>query len=163
MARRAKDHEKKTAQLQKPSLLPKTKLPKPPSDREQAKKWLHQVADHLDNLPNAGPSFRFVADAIKKYLSGKARTLEAALGLQKKRGVPGWPKERLRMAKTVHRLKKAGKSKSQIQKVLQKLGFRDTDWGTIKRTHAEFLTELKAEDIWQSIAPELLQDDKQYN
>jgi len=139
---RNKDNEKnplKKARLKKLSLFP---------------------TRHFDTWPNAGPAYLFVAYALRRYLSGRTHTLEAAFELNKKRGVPGWPKERLRMAKTVHRLKKAGKSKSQIQKALQKLGFRDTDWGTIKRTHTEFLTELKAEDIWQSIAPELLQDDK---
>jgi len=160
---RNKDNEKnplKKARLKKLSLFPTRKKLQHPSDREQAKKWMHDVAKHLDTWPNAGPAYLFVAYALRRYLSGRTHTLEAAFELNKKRGVPGWPKERLRMAKTVHRLKKASKSKSQIQKALQKLGFRNTDWGTIKRTHTEFLTELKAEDIWQSIAPELLQDDK---
>lgn len=159
----SKDREKnrlKKARLENLSLLPKNKKPKRPSDPKQAKKRLREASNHLATFPNAGPGYLFVAHAIKQYLSGRARTLEAALGLNKQRGVPGWPKDRWRMAKAVHALKKSGTSRSQIQAALQKRGYKDTDWGTIKRTYAEFLRELQADDVWQDILPDILQDDK---
>jgi hypothetical protein len=49
----------------------------------------------------------FAADAFDKFLTGKSRTLNAAFGLQEKRGVPGWPKARLKLAKAVYVLRKA--------------------------------------------------------
>lgn len=85
---------------------------------------------------------QFAADAFDSYLSGRSRTLDAAFGLKKKRGAPGWPKARRRMAAIVYELKKAKKSKSQIQAELQRRGFRDTDWSTIKRTYQEWRLRL---------------------
>lgn len=147
-----------------PKKKPSHKIPesehKGPSSPEEAREWLEAAARHLSEWPNASRGLRFVGYAIKQYLSGRARTLEAALGLNKKLGVPGWPKERWRMAKAVHALKKSGKSRSQIQAALQKRGHKDTDWGTIKRTYAEFLRELQADDVWRDILPDLLHDDK---
>lgn len=67
------------------SILPKTF--KRPSDPEQAKEWLRGVADHLSNHPNAAPSFRFVAYAIKRYLKHPTLRLNKALGLVAKETV----------------------------------------------------------------------------
>src|SRR5918995_2123474 len=40
----------------------------------------------------------YAADAFDKYLSGEC-SLETAFGLGKKRGAPGWPRARLKLAK----------------------------------------------------------------
>jgi hypothetical protein len=100
----------------------------------------------------------YVADAFDKFLAGKSRTLNAAFGLQKKRGVPGWPKARLKMAKEIYALRKSGKSWSQVQGELERLGYKDTDLSTIKRTLKEFRLHLMEKELWQSLGPELLQD-----
>ena len=101
---------------------------------------------------------RFAADAFDNYLSGNARTLDAAFGLAKKRGVPGWPKARLKMAKEVYALKKANKSWSQVQQELERQGYKDTDLGTIKRTFKEFRVPLMAKTISESLKADLQQD-----
>jgi hypothetical protein len=90
---------------------------------------------------------RYAADAFDGYLLGQFRTLDAAFGLQKKRGLPGYPKLRLKMAKIVYELKKAKKSKAQIQKELAHQGFKDTDWATIKRVYKEWRVRLMSKDI----------------
>lgn len=41
-----------------------------PSDPTQAKEWLGHVAEHLSKVHYAGPAYRFVAAAIKRYLRG---------------------------------------------------------------------------------------------
>jgi len=68
---RSKDHDRtrlRKARLKELSLLPATRK-KRPSDPEEAKQWLRDVADHLSRLPYAGPRFRFVASAIETYLA----------------------------------------------------------------------------------------------
>ena len=95
---------------------------KAPSSPEQAIAWLREVATHLETYPYASNSFRFTAQAIREFLSGKNPSLEHALKLNKKRGVPGNPESRRRMAVTVHQLKKSGKSKREIQEALEQQG-----------------------------------------
>lgn len=99
----------------------------------------------------------FAADAFDKFLAGNSRTLDAAFGLLKKRGVPGWPKARLKMAKEIYALRKSGKSWSQVQGALERRGYKDTDLGTIKRTFKEFRLHLMEKELWQILEPELLQ------
>lgn len=103
--------------LKKQSLFPKTL--KRPSDPEQAQEWLRRAADHLDDYYenyNGGPPFRFVADAIKRYLEDpKTRSLHHELGLVYPVGSPGSSDPRSRMAerKRGHKvvmLRNAGKS-----------------------------------------------------
>lgn len=106
----------KNVRVRKPSLLPKRF--KRPSDPEQARKWLREVADHLSNFPNAGPGYRFVAYAIKKFLHapGKMR-LGDALGLKpridSKRGRPPVP------AKTIRAISKMLTLKVDVQKIVE--------------------------------------------
>src|SRR5262245_29383865 len=100
----------------------------------------------------------FAAGAFDKFLAGKSPTLDAAFGLQKKRGVPGWPKARLKMAKETRILRKEKKSWRQVQAELKKRGYKDTDLSTIKRTLKEFRLYLMEKDIWQILKPDFLQD-----
>ena len=109
---RTKDHEKnrlKKARLKKLSRFPKNAKLKRPSDPEQAKEWLREVADHLSNHLNAGPCFRFVAYAIKKYLRHpKTLDLASELNLIYSPGRPRTFKERTeeqRRARRTHKLK----------------------------------------------------------
>ena len=115
MPRCKANHEKNRllgARLKRKSLFPKTF--KHPSDPEQAKGWLRGVADHLSNFPNAGPSFRFVAYAIKKYLRApKSRNLSKELGLVNPVGSPGNFQARMterKRGRIVVRLRDEGKS-----------------------------------------------------
>ncbi|MGC4096841.1 MAG: hypothetical protein QM706_06965 [Nitrospira sp.] len=101
------------------SLFPGTV--KYPSDPEQAQKWLLRIADHLDDYfehYNGGPPFRFVADAIRKYLENpKTTSLQHELGLVYPVGNPGNFQSRMAEAKRgwrVVRLKNAGKSLGDI-------------------------------------------------
>lgn len=89
---------------------------------------------------------RFAADAFDKFIDGQSPTLDAAFGLSKKRGVPGWPKMRLKMAKAIYELKKDGKSWSEIQKALESR-YSDTDLGTLKRTYKEFHVHLMSKSV----------------
>lgn len=108
------NHEKERlsqAGLKRRSLLPKRF--KRPSDPEQAKEWLRSVADHLSNFPNAGPSFRFVAYAIKKHLRNpKTSFLAHELGLVYPPGNPGNFQSRMNervRGRTIVKLRDAGK------------------------------------------------------
>ena len=93
----------------------------------------------------------WAADSIENYLSGKSKSLNAAFGLQKKRGTPGWPKARLKQAKAVYALRKAGHSWNSVLDELSKRGFGDLDLGTVKRTYKEFLVRLASRDIAQNL------------
>ncbi len=97
---------------------------------------------------------RFAANAFDKYLSGQARTLDAAFGLGRKRGTPGWPRTRLKMAKAIYDLRKSGNSWSKVQKRLASHHF-DTDLGTLKRTYKEFQVHLMSKSVWNLLKPEL--------
>jgi len=149
---RNQDHEKnrlKNARLKKLSLFPKSARLKRPSDPEQAKEWLRQVADHLSNLINAGPGFRFVACAIKKYLR-RPKTIELAreLGLIYSPGRPRTFKERTKekdRARRTHELKQAGKNMNQISKIL-KVPYR-----TLVRTYDKYLPAFKKEEVLSDI------------
>jgi len=100
----------------------------------------------------------FAADAFDSFLAGHSPTLDAAFGIGKRRGAPGWPKARLKLAKEIHVLRIAGKSWSRVQDELERRGYKGTDLSTIKRTYKEFRLHLMSKDLWQSIEPELLQD-----
>lgn len=88
----------------------------------------------------------FAADAFDRYLSGKC-SLESAFGLGRKRGVPGWPKARLKLAKVVYALRRAGHSWNSVLDELSKQGFGDLDLGTVTRTYKEFKVRLMARDV----------------
>ncbi len=137
---RYKDHEKnrlKNARLKKLSLLPKNKKLKRPSDPDQAKDWLHEVADHLSNYPNAGPSFRFVAFAIKRFLrKSDARDLSKELGLINPVGRPSSFQARMKereQGRKIVMLKDAGKPWHLIGKVV---GL--TDKRSLKRLYDKY-------------------------
>lgn len=92
----------------------------------------------------------FAADAFDKYLSG-ACSLESAFGLGKKRGTPGQPRARLKLAKAVHALRKAGHSWSSVLDKLSEQEFGFLDLSTVKRTYKEFFVHLLASDIAQTL------------
>lgn len=89
---------------------------------------------------------RFAADAFDKYLTGSC-SLETAFGLGKKKGAPGRPKARLKLAKAVHALRKAGHSWNSVLNKLPKEGLRDRDSGNVQRTYDEFKFRLIAHDL----------------
>ena len=99
---------------------------------------------------HGGDLFTFAADAFDKYLSGKC-SLESAFGLGGKPGTPGWPKARLKVAKAVYALRKAGHSWKSVLDELSEQGFGDLDPSTVKRTYKEFLVHLAACDIARTL------------
>lgn len=96
---------------------------------------------------------KFAADAFDKYLTGQYRTLDAAFGLSKKRGTPGWPKMRLKMAEDIYNLRKDGKSWTKVQKELASR-YNDTDLGTLKRTYKEFRIHLMSQSVLKLLKTE---------
>jgi hypothetical protein len=149
---RTKDHEKnrlKKARLKKLSRFPKNAKLKRPSDPEQAKEWLREVADHLSNHLNAGPCFRFVAYAIKKYLRHpKTLDLASELTLIYPPGRPRTFKERTeeqRRARRTHKLRQAGKNMNQISKIL-KVPYR-----TLVRTYEKYLPDFEKEEAQSNV------------
>ena len=144
---RNKDHEKnrlKQARLKKLSLFPKTTKLKRPSDPEQAKAWLRNVADHLSSLINAGPSYRFVAYAIKKNLrTGDPKDLGKELGLVYPAGQPRTFRERMAekdRARKTHNLLRDGQTKSQIANQLK------VDLRSLRKTYKKYLPQFKKEE-----------------
>jgi hypothetical protein len=67
-------------------------LSREPSPRYKLKKLSKQLRKlSFPTSPVSVTLATFAADAFDQFLAGKSRTLDAAFGLQKKRGVPGWP------------------------------------------------------------------------
>lgn len=144
---RNKDHEKnrlKKARLKKLSLFPKNTKLKRPSDPEQAKEWLRNVADHLSSFENAGPGYRFVAYAIKKNLrTGKPQDLGKELGLVYSAGHPRTFHERMTeqdRARKTHNLLRDGQTKSQIASQL------NVDLRSLARTYKKYLPRFEKEE-----------------
>lgn len=146
MLLREKDHEitrLKNARLKKLSRLPKSKKLKRPSDSEQAREWLSQVADHLSSLLNAGPGYRFVAYAIKRFLRSNTRDLSKELGIVSPPGRQRTFQERITekdRARKTHRLIRDGKTWPEIEEKL------DVDQRTLKRTYKKFLPQFEKEE-----------------
>jgi hypothetical protein len=68
-----------------------------PVDPKEAREWLAQLATYLEEQPNLSPRFRFIAEAIRVFLTGSQR-LSHALGLvpprkAPRRGRPAMPAE----------------------------------------------------------------------
>lgn len=95
----------------------------------------------------------FAADAFDKFLTGTC-SLEAAFGLGGKPGVRGHPKARLKLAKAVRSLRKAGHSWKRVLDELSQQGFGFLDLSTVKRTYKEFYFRLAARDIAQTLNPD---------
>jgi hypothetical protein len=144
MSLREKDHEKtrlKNARLKKLSLFPKRKKLKRPSDPEQARKWLREVADHLSNFPNAGPGYRFVAYAIKRFLRSNTRNLSKELGLIYPPGKPRTFQERsanMDTARKIDALIRAGEKWPQVE---EKLGMDKRTLERIYERHSDRFRE----------------------
>jgi hypothetical protein len=132
----------KNARLKKQSLL--AKRFKRPSDPEQAKEWLTDVADHLSNSPNGGPSYRFIAYAIKKILrNDKPEDLGRELGLVYPPRRPRTFQERkaeMDSARKIEALIRTGKTWSQIEEKL------DMDKRTLERIYQRHEDRFRKED-----------------
>ena len=142
---RNNDHEKKrlkNARMKKLSLF-NTKLNRP-SDPEQAKEWLRDVADHLSCFINGRSAYRFVAYAIKKNLrAGKPQNLGKELGLVYPAGHPSTFQERMAeqdRARMTHKLLRDGQTKSQIANQLK------VDPRSLTRTYKKYLPRFKKEE-----------------
>jgi len=141
------DREKnrlKSARLKNLSLLPKSNTLRKPSDPEQAKEWLLDVADHLSNLANARPHFRFVAYALKRFLrDSDNRDLSKELKLVYPQGTPGTfhiRTTKLDRARAIHKLRLAGTSWKNVADELK------IDAGSLRKIYREFLPRFKKEE-----------------
>ena len=122
-----------------------------PSPRYKLKKLSKQLRKlSFPASPVSVKLAKFAADAFDKYLTGTC-SLEAAFGLGGKPGVHGQPKARLKLAKAVHALRKAGHSWNSVLDELSEQEFGDLDSGTVKRTYKEFKVRLAARDIAQTL------------
>ena len=106
---------------------------------------------------------KFAAAAIKKYLSGKCKSLDEAFGLNPKRGMPGYPEVRQRLAKITHLKRRTGKSYQTICDELEQAGYKNMDPGTLRRTYMEFLPELVYDDRVASIWTDVRKNMKEAN
>jgi len=117
---------------------------------------LKQLATQLRKLrfPSSPINVRiahWAADAITHYLSGKAKTLNAAFGLRRKRGVRGQPLSRARIGKAIHQARRAGYSWDTVQSKLQEQGYGVLDTGAMRRIYREFRVRLASRDIAQTL------------
>lgn len=127
-------------------------LSREPSPRYKLKKLSKQLRKlSFPTSPVSVTLATFAADAFDKYLTGTC-SLESAFGLGRKKGVPGWPKARLKLAKAVHALRKAGDSWSSVLDKLSKQEFGYLDLGTVTRTYKEFKVRLMARDVARDVA-----------
>jgi hypothetical protein len=132
--------------------MPLRKEPSPRYKIKALSKQLHKLS--FPTSPISVGLARFAADAFDKFLTGQSPTLDAAFGLSKKRGVPGWPKMRLKMAKDIYELKKDRNSWAEVQKELASR-YNDTDLGTLKRTYKEFRVHLMSKSISKLLKSDL--------
>jgi hypothetical protein len=124
--------------------MPLRTEPHPRHKIKQLSKQLRKLS--FPTSPISVDLARFAADAFDRFLTGQARTLNEAFGLTRKRGVPGWPKVRLKMAKEIYELRKNRTSWSKIQEYLASR-YTDTDLGTLKRTYKEFRVHLMSKSV----------------
>lgn len=108
----------------------------------------------------------FVADAMTQYLSGKYKSLDEAFGLKSKRGIPGYPEQRQRLAKLIHKKRKRGKTFQSIANELEQAGHENPDPGTLRRTYEEFRLDLERDDliaaIWTNVKKDMKEDNRKF-
>lgn len=102
------------------------------------------MADHFSNLVNAGPDYRFVAYAIKRYLrDSKARDLRKELGLIYPPGKPRTfheRKEDMNTARKIDALIRAGETWRHVE---EKLGM---DKRTLERIYERHSDRFRKEE-----------------
>jgi hypothetical protein len=137
--------------MRKFSLLPKSrKRNQCPANSTEARQWLAEVAEHLANYANGGPSYRFVAARIKKYLRRPdVLDLRRELGLLNPVGRPknfvgsenGFERRtrEIGLARRAHEYMQAGKNMHQASKKLQ------VPYRTLKRLYDKHLPTLRRE------------------
>jgi len=147
-ANMAKPKERQRSLVKSTRLKNRSDFPKRflrPSNPQQAREWLHDVAAHISNLPNTGPRFRFVAYAIKKTLrSGKLENLSKELGLIYPAGRPRTFQERKTekdMARKIDALRSNGKTWAQMESIL------DADKRTMERIYQRHKDRFRKEKM----------------
>ncbi len=87
----------------------------------------------------------FVADAIEKFLSGEAKSLDAAFGVEPRRGAPNKHAKHMALARKIYPLLLQG---LRWKDILNKIGVKaHEDDSTARRAIKECLPELMVEDI----------------
>lgn len=92
---------------------------------------------------------RYATDAIEKFLSGECKSLDAAFGVAPKRGAPGWPKERVKMAREIFKMRCAGKSWHDIERTLK------VERVTLRRIYSEFNVRLRSRELVRQLKSEM--------
>ena len=85
---------------------------------------------------------KFIADAIDKFLSGEAKSLDAAFGVKPRRGAPNKHAEHMDIARPIYSLMRQGRSWKEIY---NELDIKDDR--AARRAIKECLNELMAEEI----------------
>lgn len=125
-------------------------------DEKDPRAELEQLAELLRSLSSSrslhfsAPTIRLMtgaADAIARYLSGEAGSLDAAFGLTPKRGRPGKPDEHEGIARRIDDMREADMSWLDITDALSKEGCTVTDERTLRRIHLEFWVKLRTEEM----------------
>ncbi len=118
----------------KSTAFPRNASSEQPSSPKEAREWLLRIADHLETFPNAGPSFRFVAGAIKKYLQNPgANRLQQELGLVMKQSPKeGRPSVSPETVSTVTEMLVQGKTVAEISRQVK------ASKSTIDRIRADY-------------------------
>jgi hypothetical protein len=91
--------------------------------------------------PISIPLADYVATALESYLSNNEKSLDTAFGVNPKRGVPGFPRQREELARKAIGMKIAGNSWKEIADKL------DSDERKIRRVTDEFKTQILSEYI----------------
>ena len=99
----------------------------------------------------------WMASAIEAYVSkdSQIKTMDVALGLNPKRGAPGDPAKREKIAREIYPMKKAGTS---WKKIASSIGARypgNDETVTIKRIWEEFFIKLAGEESLDEEWPEI--------
>ncbi len=116
------------------------------SSQEENKEKLRLFTNQLKKLsfpssPISIPLADFVITALESYLGDDIKSLDAAFGVNPKRGVPGFPRQREELARKVIGMKIAGNSWKEIA---DELG---GDERNIRRVADEFKVQILAEYI----------------
>ena len=138
---------------------------KPTVEKERAKKRLEQFAQELRTLkiptsPISVSLADFFAGAIENYLSEKYRTMDQALGLTGKRGVPvSKADEHAALARKIHIARKDGMSWTKIAEHLSTNRSDDgPDIRELRRIYDKHWPEIAGQEAADEMAAEMRQE-----
>ncbi len=114
--------------------------------QREAREILEWLAKHLRNYqtPIRPKQALHAAEAIESYLAGRARSLDEAFGLTRKRGRPAKDDEHREIARRVLRLR-LERERKPLEAIAEELGVQDVR--TLRRQYKKHFPEVAAETI----------------